>query len=122
MNNLDSFLKRRLEEFNLIVNSSNIRSNIILGEVTGEVAGYLNYDSHDKRFHICALYISSLFRRKGIGKKLLIALIGEAKYKEKQDISVIPVSSAKNFYKSFGFIDSENYHKGGMVFKVEKVH
>ena len=72
--------------------------------------------------HVNSLYVNEDFRKNSVGKRILAAVLGESKYKEKRAISVVPVDSAKSFYRSFGFMDSNKYHQGGMIFKLGRVH
>lgn len=86
------------------------------GAYEGDLRGIIGYEPED--YHIALFFVRKEDQRKGIGTKLMQALIKEAEEAETGRLTVRALDKAVNAYKAFGFEeDGESKKEYGSTFQ-----
>jgi len=90
----------------------NTNSHILVAEVDGAIAGFINFTTHRTLLHIGSsglideLVVNKNYRGKGIGKQLIYAAIEKCKHLGCCEVEVnteFTNTNARKFYKGCGF-------------------
>jgi GNAT superfamily N-acetyltransferase len=109
------------DEFAMYSQIDGKKPQIVVAEICSGVVGSAMYSFREECSSVESIFVSRFFRGRGVGERVIEAILKELKQRGAREVSVASSSKARGFYERFGFERKyEDESRRGMVLALNR--